>query len=181
MLAYAQPPHDLTDDASEEYVRAPAVSNAFLHGLTAWPLPLHHRYQNPVVTAPLGPDGLPMQVDERWVQNFYEEFYEDVFEEVAQFGEIENLNVCDNIADHMVGNVYIKFRDEEAAAKALQVGRIMSCCIAMCIGAIQLPRMAASLHGCMAAWPLCCPMRSICSLLYEGLIGDIIKTLPRGF
>lgn len=62
------------------------------------------------------------QVDERWVQNFYEEFYEDVFEEVAQFGEIENLNVCDNIADHMVGNVYIKFRDEEAAAKALQVG-----------------------------------------------------------
>lgn len=27
---------------------------------------------------------------------------EDVFEEVAQFGEIENLNVCDNIADHMV-------------------------------------------------------------------------------
>ena len=83
------------------------------------------------MTAPLGPDGLPMQVDERWVQNFYEEFYgarrltthstsrhmmyldqghdlnmwgpaEDVFEEVAQFGEIENLNVCDNIADHMV-------------------------------------------------------------------------------
>ena len=28
---------------------------------------------------------------------------EDVFEEVAQHGEIENLNVCDNIADHMVG------------------------------------------------------------------------------
>ena len=68
------------------------------------------------------------QVDERWVQNFYEEFYEDVFEEVAQFGEIENLNVCDNIADHMVGNVYIKFREEEAAAMALQVGGARGAC-----------------------------------------------------
>ena len=49
-----------------------------------------------------------------------QDFYEDVFEELAQYGEIENLNVCDNLADHMVGNVYVKFRDEEAAAKALQ-------------------------------------------------------------
>jgi len=28
--------------------------------------------------------------------------------------------VCDNLADHMVGNVYAKFTDEEAASKALQ-------------------------------------------------------------
>jgi hypothetical protein len=49
----------------------------------------------------------------------YQEFYEDLFEELAQHGEVENLNVCDNLADHMVGNVYVKFREEEAAAKAL--------------------------------------------------------------
>ncbi len=42
-----------------------------------------------------------------------------MFEELAAHGEVENLNVCDNLADHMVGNVYAKFRDEEAAAKAL--------------------------------------------------------------
>lgn len=34
-----------------------------------------------------------------------QDFYEDVFEELAAFGEIENLNVCDNLADHMVGAV----------------------------------------------------------------------------
>jgi splicing factor U2AF subunit len=45
---------------------------------------LKNMYQNPVVTAPLGHDGLPIQVDERYVQTNYEEFYEDVFEEVAQ-------------------------------------------------------------------------------------------------
>ncbi len=85
---------------------------------------LKNMYQNPVVVAPLGPDGIPSQVDERTVQvrshahrfevypffmhlfvhaqTNFEDFYEDVFEEVAQWGEVENLNVCDNIADHMV-------------------------------------------------------------------------------
>ncbi len=42
-----------------------------------------------------------------------------MFEELDQFGELENLNICDNLADHMVGNVYVKFREEESAAKAL--------------------------------------------------------------
>lgn len=50
-----------------------------------------------------------------------QDFYEDIFEELAKAGEIEYLNVCDNLADHMVGNCYVKFRDEEAAARALQL------------------------------------------------------------
>ena len=29
------------------------------------------------------------------------------------------MNVCDNLGDHLVGNVYIKFRTEEDAAKAI--------------------------------------------------------------
>jgi len=48
-----------------------------------------------------------------------QDFFEDVFEELDKFGEIEKLNVCDNLADHLVGNVYVKFRDEEDAARAL--------------------------------------------------------------
>ncbi|KXZ54370.1 hypothetical protein GPECTOR_5g45 [Gonium pectorale] len=77
-------------------------------------------YQNPLLNAPLGPDGLPIRVDPKAAQEHFEDFYEDVFEELAQHGELENLNVCDNFADHMVGNVYAKFRDEDAAARALQ-------------------------------------------------------------
>ena len=49
-----------------------------------------------------------------------QDFYEDIFEELAKYGEIENLNVCDNLADHMVGSVYVKFADENGAAAALQ-------------------------------------------------------------
>ncbi|KAL2635050.1 hypothetical protein R1flu_006529 [Riccia fluitans] len=47
-------------------------------------------------------------------------FYEDIFEELGKYGELESLNVCDNLADHMVGNVYVQFREEEQAAAALQ-------------------------------------------------------------
>ncbi|PSC69462.1 splicing factor U2af small subunit B-like isoform A [Micractinium conductrix] len=80
---------------------------------------LANMYQNPVLNAPLGADGLPMKVDPKRVQEFFEDFYEDIFMELAQFGEIEYLNVCDNLADHMVGNVYVKFKDEDEAAKAV--------------------------------------------------------------
>lgn len=75
---------------------------------------------NPVLNAPLGPDGLPIPVDPKKVQQFFEDFYEDIFLELDKYGEMEHLCVCDNLADHMVGNVYVKFKDEEAAARALQ-------------------------------------------------------------
>ncbi|KAL0924171.1 hypothetical protein M5K25_004980 [Dendrobium thyrsiflorum] len=49
-----------------------------------------------------------------------ENFYEDLFEELSKYGELESLNVCDNLADHMVGNVYVQFREEEHAANAVR-------------------------------------------------------------
>ena len=41
--------------------------------------------------------------------NHFEEFYEEVFLELAKFGEIDEIVVADNIGDHMIGNVYIKY------------------------------------------------------------------------
>ena len=29
-------------------------------------------------------------------------------DDVFQYGEIEEMNVCDNLGDHLVGNVYVK-------------------------------------------------------------------------
>lgn len=31
-----------------------------------------------------------------------QDFYEDLFEELSKYGQIESLNICDNLADHMV-------------------------------------------------------------------------------
>ncbi|CAH1452486.1 unnamed protein product [Lactuca virosa] len=50
----------------------------------------------------------------------FTDFYDDLFEELNKYGEIESLNVCNNLADHMVGNVYVQFREEEYTAKALK-------------------------------------------------------------
>ena len=40
--------------------------------------------------------------------------------ELRQHGRLESLNVCDNSADHLVGNVYAKFNNEEDASKAIK-------------------------------------------------------------
>lgn len=39
----------------------------------------------------------------------FEAFYEEVFMEMAKFGEIDEMVVADNIGDHMIGNIYIKY------------------------------------------------------------------------
>ena len=43
------------------------------------------------------------------MQEHYDLFFEEVFVELEDnYGEIEEMNVCDNLGDHLVGNVYIK-------------------------------------------------------------------------
>jgi splicing factor U2AF subunit len=42
----------------------------------------------------------------------FQEFYSEIFDELSNHGEIEEMFVCDNIGDHLVGNVYVKFATE---------------------------------------------------------------------
>ncbi|OVA04640.1 RNA recognition motif domain [Macleaya cordata] len=80
---------------------------------------LSNMYQRPDMMTPgMDPQGHAM--DPRKIQEHFEDFYEDLFEELSKYGEIESLNICDNLADHMVGNVYVQFREEEHAANALK-------------------------------------------------------------
>ncbi|VDI31834.1 splicing factor U2AF 35 kDa subunit [Mytilus galloprovincialis] len=58
-------------------------------------------------------------MDEIEIQQHYDEFFEEIYVEMEKYGEIEEMNVCDNLGDHLVGNVYIKFRYEEDAEKAV--------------------------------------------------------------
>ena len=37
-----------------------------------------------------------------------------------KYGPVEEMNVCDNLGDHLVGNVYVKFKKEEDADKAVK-------------------------------------------------------------
>ncbi|ORX67092.1 hypothetical protein DL89DRAFT_278967 [Linderina pennispora] len=56
-------------------------------------------YKNPS----LKPD---CQLKDDEIQQHFEDFYEDMFLELAKYGEIEELKVCDNVGDHLLGNVY---------------------------------------------------------------------------
>lgn len=80
---------------------------------------LSHMYPNT-------PEALALANDEPWDDDMYdraqqhlEAFYTEVFLELANYGEIEDVVVVDNLADHMIGNLYAKFYHEEDAERAL--------------------------------------------------------------
>lgn len=73
-----------------------------------------HWWLNPLsAIAAMGGD--PSQMDERQLQEDFDIYYEEIFEELAAQGQLEEVQVCENLGDHMVGNVYVKYADEEDA------------------------------------------------------------------
>ncbi|KAJ1606952.1 U2AG splicing factor U2AF U2snRNP auxilliary factor small subunit [Cryptosporidium canis] len=48
-----------------------------------------------------------------------EVFYEEIFKELSKYGEVSELLICDNIGDHMIGNVYARFSTEDYAKSAM--------------------------------------------------------------
>jgi len=75
---------------------------------------LQNLYRSPILD-----DDSGQQITETMLQQHYDEFYEEVFFEIEdKYGEIEEMNVCENLGDHLVGNVYIKFYREEDCEKA---------------------------------------------------------------
>jgi splicing factor U2AF subunit len=81
---------------------------------------LKNMYQNLPAAIAMA-EGQPVsdeQADE--AQDHFEAFYEDVFHELGRFGEVVDMGVCDNIGDHLIGSVYVKFAKEDSAEKALK-------------------------------------------------------------
>lgn len=73
------------------------------------------------------PEGLTIASEEPWddamyeaAQDHLENFYEEIFTQLAAYGEIEDLVVVDNVSEHMLGNVYVKYFTEDGAEAALQ-------------------------------------------------------------
>jgi splicing factor U2AF subunit len=54
------------------------------------------------------------------LQRHFDETYEELFIELeSKYGELEELNIVENLNDHLIGNTYVKFRYEEDAEKAV--------------------------------------------------------------
>jgi len=81
---------------------------------------LQNLYQNPKRDM-RGPNATPVGISDAEEQQHFDEFFEEIFTELEdKYGEIEEMNVCDNIGEHMIGNVYVKFKHEEDAEKAVE-------------------------------------------------------------
>jgi len=65
-----------------------------------------------------GPNSEPL-FDLKAAQEHLDDVYEDVFLEMAGFGEIEEIYFCRNLGDHLAGNCYIKYYEEDSATSAL--------------------------------------------------------------
>ncbi|XP_006998501.1 splicing factor U2AF 35 kDa subunit-like isoform X1 [Peromyscus maniculatus bairdii] len=77
---------------------------------------IYHNPQNSAQSA----DGVRCAMSDWEMQEHYDEFFEEVFTEMEEkYGQVEEMNVCDNLGDHLMGNVYVKFRYEEDAKKAV--------------------------------------------------------------
>nr|CAG8630096.1 1614_t:CDS:2 [Entrophospora candida] len=70
-------------------------------------------YQNPAH------DTNSNNMTDEQIQAYFDDFYEDFFTELCKYGEVEEMHVCDNVGDHLIGNVYARFRYEEDAQKAV--------------------------------------------------------------
>jgi len=72
---------------------------------------LSHMYTNPLLRA---------NFTEKKAQDDYDDFYEDIYTELLKYGDIDEMHVCDNICEHLLGNVYVKYFREGDADKALK-------------------------------------------------------------
>ena len=42
---------------------------------------------------------------ERAIADAFQDFFIDIFDECAKFGEVEDVLVCDNLGDHLIGEL----------------------------------------------------------------------------
>ena len=63
-----------------------------------------------------------VQLTEEEIQEKFDLFYKDVFTHISKLGEIKNLVVCENVNNHLNGNVYVQFvRTQEASEASKQL------------------------------------------------------------
>ncbi len=44
-----------------------------------------------------------------------------------KYGEVEEMNVCDNLGDHLVGNVYVKVREFAVCLRCSNLFKFTDC------------------------------------------------------
>ena len=80
---------------------------------------LRNMYYNPLIPH-VNSGHSAMAMDALTMQQAYDDFLEEIVEELSRYGKLEDVQIVENLGDHMIGNVYAKYEDEEDAEKALK-------------------------------------------------------------
>lgn len=91
------------DRCSRKHIRPPYSCTLLLSNV--YRNPRHHEQDCAITDAEL--------------QAQFDEFYEDMFCELAKYGELQEMHVCDNVGDHLIGNVYARYKYEADAQLAV--------------------------------------------------------------
>ncbi|KAK4702817.1 splicing factor U2AF 35 kDa subunit, partial [Phenoliferia sp. Uapishka_3] len=59
-------------------------------------------------------------LSEKELDEYFNQFYEDVYCELVKHGNLLEMHVCDNVGDHLIGNVYARYDWEDEAQKAVE-------------------------------------------------------------
>ncbi|KAM6502236.1 splicing factor U2AF 26 kDa subunit [Amanita muscaria] len=59
------------------------------------------------------------KLSEKELQDGFDAVYEDLYCELSKFGHLLELHVCDNVGDHLIGNVYARYEWETEAQAAV--------------------------------------------------------------
>jgi splicing factor U2AF 35 kDa subunit len=62
-----------------------------------------HMWQNPLC-AIVASGGDITVIDQKKLQDNFDDFYYEIYEEFQKFGKIETIQVCENLGDHMVSS-----------------------------------------------------------------------------
>jgi len=74
-----------------------------------------HMYDNPPAAIAMAGGARLPEENVKELQRHFEDFYEEIFLEFSKYGEIQDLFVCDNVGDHLLGNVYVEFTSDDAS------------------------------------------------------------------
>ena len=95
------------DACSRMHIR-PVVSRTLL---------LCNLYPNPHRFISLLPTNM-LYIDEKTLKCNFDDFYVDIYEELRTFGPITDMLVADNLAEHLIGNILVRFERIEDAVSA---------------------------------------------------------------
>jgi splicing factor U2AF subunit len=60
-----------------------------------------------------------IEVSKEDLQADFDRFFEDFYCGLAKYGNLQEMHVCDNVGDHLLGNVYARYEWEAEAQKAV--------------------------------------------------------------